>query len=72
MFKRLKFNHARLLRLGFVQSLFVEMGLTDNEAQIRARACLAYMTVEHSKFVNLDRKHRSDLVDDLQAFLVRK
>ena len=50
----------------------MEMGFTDNEVQMRARACLAYMTVEHDLFDNLDRKHRSVLVDHLHAFLVRK
>ncbi len=59
-------------RLDFLESLFMGMGFTDNELKIRARACLAYMTVEHDLFDNLDRKHRSDLVDDLHAFLVRK
>ena len=59
-------------RLDFIQSLFVEMGFTENEVRIRARACLAYMTAEHRLFDELDRKHRSDLVDDLHAFLVRK
>jgi hypothetical protein len=48
------------------------MGFTDNELKIRARACLAYMTVEHHMFDNLDRKHHSDLVTSLHAFLVRK
>lgn len=59
-------------RLDFIQSLFVEMGFTENEVRIRARVCLAYMTSEHRLFDQLDRKHRSDLVDDLHAFLVRK
>ena len=63
---------ADRFRLDFVQSLFVEMGFTENELRIRARACLAYMTVEHELFGKLDRKHRSDLVDELHAFLVRK
>ncbi len=59
-------------RLDFIQSLFVEMGFTEIEVRIRARACLAYMTSEHIMFDQLDRKHRSDLVDRLHAFLVRK
>ncbi len=59
-------------RLDFIESLFMEMGFTDNELKIRARACLAYMTVEHHMFDNLDRKHSSDLVTSLHAFLVRK
>ncbi len=63
---------ADRFRLDFIQSLFVEMGFTENELQIRARACLAYLTVEHELFDKLDRKHRSDLVDELHAFLVRK
>ena len=63
---------ADRFRLDFIQSLFVEMGFAKNEVRIRARACLAYMTVEYDVFDKLDRKHRSDLVDDLHAFLVRK
>ena len=63
---------ADRFRLDFVESLFVEMGFTENEVRVRARACLAYMTVEHDLFDKLDRKHSSDLVDDLHAFLVRK
>ena len=59
-------------RLDFIESLFEEMGFTDDELRIRSRACLAYMTVEHIMFDPLDRKHRSTLVDHLHAFLVRK
>ena len=59
-------------RLDFIQSLFAEMGFTDDQLRIRARACLAYLTVEHIMFDQLDRKHRSDLVDSFHAFLVRK
>ncbi len=59
-------------RLDFIESLFAEMGFTDNSRSIRARACLAYMTAEHFMFGPLDRKHRSDLVEDFHAFLVRK
>ena len=59
-------------RLDFVQSLFAEMGFIESEVQVRARTCLAYMTMEHDMFDKLDRKHRSDLVDHLHAFLVRK
>ena len=59
-------------RLDFIQSLFAEMGFTDDELRIRARSCLAYLTVEHIMFDQLDHKHRSDLVDRLHAFLVRK
>jgi hypothetical protein len=65
-------RRADRFRLEFVESLFVEMGFTENDVRIRARACLAYMTVEHDVFDKLDRKHRSDLVDDLHVFLVRK
>jgi AcrR family transcriptional regulator len=59
-------------RLDFIKSLFVEMGFADDELRIRSRACLAYLTVEHIMFDQLDRKHRSTLVDGLHAFLVRK
>ncbi len=59
-------------RLDLLESLFIGMGFTDNELKIRARACLAYMTVEHHMFDNLDRKNNSDLVTSLHAFLVRK
>jgi AcrR family transcriptional regulator len=63
---------ADRFRLDFVQSLFVEMGFSKNEVHVRARSCLAYMTMEHDMFDKLDRKHRSDLVGHLHAFLVRK
>ena len=63
---------ADRFRLDFVESLFVEMGFIENEVMVRARACLAYMTVEHDLFDKFDRKHRSDVVDDLHALLVKK
>jgi AcrR family transcriptional regulator len=63
---------ADRFRLDFIKSLFVEMGFTDNDVKVRARACLAYMTMEHDIFDQLDRKHRSDLVDHLHGFLVKK
>ncbi len=50
----------------------MEMGFAGNDIKIRGRACLAYMTMEHHMFDNLDRKHNSDLVTSLHAFLVRK
>jgi AcrR family transcriptional regulator len=59
-------------RLEFIESLFMGMGFTGDDIKIRARACLAYMTMEHHMFDKLDRKHRSDLVDCLHAVLVRK
>jgi AcrR family transcriptional regulator len=59
-------------RLDFIESLFEEMGFTDDELRIRSRACLAYLTVEHIMFDQLDLKHRDDLVDSFHAFLVRK
>jgi AcrR family transcriptional regulator len=59
-------------RLEFIESLFMEMGFTGDDIKIRARACLTYITMEHNMFDKLDRKHRSDLVDKLHAFLVRK
>jgi AcrR family transcriptional regulator len=65
-------NKVDRFRLDFIQSLFAEMGFTGDQLQIRARACLAYLTVEHIMFDRLDRKHRSDLVDSFHAFLVRK
>jgi hypothetical protein len=65
-------RNAVRFRLDFIQSLFVEMGFTENEVRIRARVCLAYMTSEHRLFDEFDRKNPSNLVDDLHAFLVRK
>ena len=62
---------ADRFRLNFIESLFIEMGFAENELTVRTRACLAYMTVERDMFDNLDRKHRSDLVDSFHAFLVR-
>ena len=63
---------ADRFRLRFIESLFKEMGFSENDIRIRARSCLAYMATEHELFDKLDRKHRSDLVDELHAFLVRK
>jgi len=63
---------ADRFRLEFIESLFMEMGFIENDMRIRARSCLGYMTAEHELFDKLDRKHRSDLVDDLHEFLVRK
>jgi AcrR family transcriptional regulator len=63
---------ADQFRLSFIESLFQEMGFTENEQKIRARICLSYMTLEDHWFDKLDRKLRSDLVDNLHAFLVRK
>jgi len=63
---------ADRFRLDFIESLFEEMGFTENELRIRARSCLAYLSSEHDLFDKLDRKHRSDLVNDLHAYLVRK
>ncbi len=65
-------NKTDRFRLDFIESLFMEMGFTDDQLKIRARACLAYVTVEHIMFDQLDRKHRSDLVDSFHAFLVSK
>ena len=63
---------ADRFRLEFIESLFEEMGFTENEMRIRARSCLAYLSTEHELFDKLDRKHRSELVNDLHVFLVRK
>ena len=63
---------ADRFRLDFIESLFEEMGFTENALRIRARSCLAYLSSEHDLFDKLDRKHRSDLVNDLHAYLVRK
>ena len=62
---------ADRFRLNFVESLFIEMGFAENELAVRTRACVAYLTVEHDMFDNLDEKHRPDLVDSFHAFLVR-
>jgi AcrR family transcriptional regulator len=63
---------ADRFRLDFIVSLLEEMGFTENDLQIRARCCLAYIATEHDLFDKLDRKHRSDLVSDLHAYLVRR
>ena len=65
-------KNADRFRLEFIQSLFAELGFVEQELKIRARVCLAYMTLEHSMFDELDRKHSRDLGDALHAFLVRK
>ena len=33
-------------RLEYVKSLFLEMGFSDNQAEIRARTCVAYLTMD--------------------------
>jgi hypothetical protein len=63
---------ADRFRLKFVGSLFVEMGFTEIEVQVRARACLTYMTMEHDMFDKLDRNNSFDLLDDFHGLLVRK
>ena len=59
-------------RLDFIRSLFSEMGFVENELEIRARSCLSFLTLEYSMFDKLDQKHRTDLIDTLLKFLVRK
>jgi AcrR family transcriptional regulator len=63
---------ADRFRLKFTHNLFVEMGFSEREAQVRARTCLAYMTMEHNMFDKLGRSNRSGLIVDFHELLVKK
>jgi AcrR family transcriptional regulator len=58
-------------RLGFLEGLFCEMGFSGVDMEVRAKACLTFMTLEHTMYSKLDAKHRDDLSSELAAFLVR-
>ena len=59
-------------RLDFIRGLFSEMGFVENELEVRARSCLSFLTLEYSMFDKLDHRHRTDLIDTLLEFLIRK
>ena len=50
-------------RLAFVANLFVEMGFEGSEAEMRARALIAYVTYEESVLAKSDKKARIALLD---------
>jgi len=50
-------------RLAFVGSLFAEMGFDRTEAEMRARAVVAYLSYEESVLAKSSRKDRSKMVD---------
>lgn len=50
-------------RLAFVGSLFTEMGLRGRAAEMRARACVAYLSYEASVLAKSADKDRSKMLD---------
>ena len=50
-------------RLAFVGSLFAEMGFDGSEAEMRARAVVAYLSFEESVLAKSSRKERSRMLD---------
>lgn len=49
-------------RLAFVTSIFVDLGFQGNEAEMRARACIAYMSFEASCLVKSTEEDRSRML----------
>ena len=50
-------------RLAFCGSLFKEMGFDAREAEMRARACVAYLSYEASVLVKSSKKDRPKMLD---------
>jgi AcrR family transcriptional regulator len=50
-------------RLAFVGSLFTDMGFKGQEAEMRARACVAYLSYEASVLAKSNDKDRSKLLE---------
>lgn len=50
-------------RLAFVGSLFTEMGFEDPEAEMRARAVVAYVCYEESVLAKSRKKDRSEMLN---------
>ena len=59
------------LRLEFIRGLFIEMGFTDIDLEIRTQTCLAYLTLEKSIVNGLKRKDSLKLTKALLTFFVR-
>jgi AcrR family transcriptional regulator len=58
-------------RLAFVASLFTELGFEDQEAEMRARALVAYVTYEESVLAKSSKKARSELLDQFSDLVTQ-
>lgn len=59
-------------RLGFIRGLFIELGFTDSDLEVRARTCLACLTLEKSIVSGLKRKDSLKLIKTLHTFFIRQ
>ena len=50
-------------RLAFVKSLFADIGFEDRDAEMRARACVAYLSFEESVLAKSAKKDRPKLLE---------
>lgn len=58
-------------RLAFVGSLFTEMGFKGRDAEMRARACIAYLSYEASVLVKVTKKNRAKMLDQFLEVVMR-
>jgi hypothetical protein len=52
-------------------SLLTEMGFQDDEAQLRARILVTFMSLRAGLFVKRSKKAELDVIDDQIAFFTR-
>ncbi len=50
-------------RLAFVVEIFTNLGFDSKESEVRARACIAYLSYESSCFVESPGERRSEMLD---------
>ncbi|SUS06820.1 Bacterial regulatory proteins, tetR family [uncultured Defluviicoccus sp.] len=50
-------------RLAFVEEIFADLGFNNTESEMRARACIAYLSYESSCFVKRPEEDRSKMLD---------
>jgi len=58
-------------RLAFVRGLFAELGFDRCEAEMRARACVAYLSYEESVLTRSAKNDRSRLLDRFVELIIR-
>lgn len=58
-------------RLDTIYSLFTEMGLQDNEAQMRSRILVTYMSLRAGLFVKRSKRQELDAIDAQIDFFTR-
>ena len=58
-------------RLAFVGSLFAELGFEGSEAEMRARALVAYLSFEESVLAKSSRKDRSRMLDQFIDVMIQ-